>query len=132
LQDEQPVVAQLLERGVGLGVSEEFLPQDRAGNQFHDAPAFQQVKHHDYGQRGREQKRAWRQEPHEKASVRASNPVLKLKNRGSWYNCREEPKTAKEEFVSQAGECDAPRKHWISDADVGQLQPGPWTNSNCI
>lgn len=64
LEDEQPVMAEPLERGVGLRFGKELLPEQCAGNQLDNAAAFQQVKHDHHRQSGGEPKRGWRQEPH--------------------------------------------------------------------
>ncbi len=55
LEDKEPVLAQFLKGGAGLGFSEKPLPENGAGDQLHDALALEQIEedhHRDGGGEG--------------------------------------------------------------------------------
>ena len=54
LEQQEPVLAQLLEGRVGLVFGEELLPEQRARDELHHPLAFEEVKHHHHRQRQRE------------------------------------------------------------------------------
>ena len=54
LEDEQPVLAQFLKGGAGLGFGEEPLPEHGAGDQLHDALALEQIEEDDHRDGGSE------------------------------------------------------------------------------
>ena len=58
-EDQQPVAAELLERGIGLSVREKALPKKRAGNELHDAFALEQIEDDHHRKGGGKPKRRW-------------------------------------------------------------------------
>ena len=61
---QQPIVAEPLERGVGLRVRQEFLPEQRAGNQLDHPFALEQIERDHHRQSGGEPKCGWPEEFH--------------------------------------------------------------------
>jgi len=64
LENEQPIVAELLERRAGLGVREKLLPEQRAPDELHHSLALEQVEDDDDRQCEGEEGSGWSQEAH--------------------------------------------------------------------
>ena len=64
LEQEQPVLPQLLKWGVGLVLREEPLPEQRAGDETNGAAALQQVEDDHRRDEPQKPKRGWRKEVH--------------------------------------------------------------------
>lgn len=78
LEKEKPIVAEALKGGVGLDVGEEFLPKERAGDEFNDAFALEQIEEDHDRYCGREEKRRWFQKAHGEGRLAGGGAGLKL------------------------------------------------------
>src|SRR5262249_52902966 len=89
LQDQEPVLAEFLEWRAGLGFGQKLLPEQRAGDEFDDALALEQVKDDDNRNRSGEQESEWSEEVHARreSEIRMSkserNPDSKTQNQRS-------------------------------------------------
>ena len=68
---------QPLEGRAGLGLGEELPPQQRAGDELHDALALQEIEQDHHRDRGGEGKRGWSEEVHGACRLRKSRPLLR-------------------------------------------------------
>ena len=76
LKDQQPVVPQPLERRAGLRLCQEFLPEQRAGDEPHHALAFEQIKQDHHRNGGGEPKSRGSQQSHKNAERGTRNAEL--------------------------------------------------------